>query len=93
MSVVGFVDARGRPALRFAFQAALKVVCQRCLKPMSLELSSEQLLAFAPPGAQDDGLDDVETLPLVRQLDLVDLLEEEVILAMPMLPRHEACEA
>jgi uncharacterized protein len=37
----------------------------------------------------NDSEDDV--LALTRSLDLVELIEDELLLALPLVPRHETC--
>jgi len=94
MRVRGFIDARGRPSLDFSAEAALGVLCTRCLRPMPVVVEVQQTLAFDNAEIDDElDLDTVETLPMVQHLDLVELLEEELLLALPMLPKHDACEA
>lgn len=93
MQVRGFLDARGRPNLDLRIGGELQVLCQRCLRPMAVRLDVGQTLAFG-----DEDLDavldpeGVELLPRVSHLDLAELVEDEVLLSLPMLPRHEVCE-
>lgn len=69
-------------------QANLEATCQRCLRPfvLNLEVPVEVLLeacAVAQPEAVGAVPDAVETTP-----SLVELIEEELLLALPFLPRH-----
>lgn len=77
-------------------QAATKVwlVCQRCLAPCELSLEVRRSFLFAADEAQAEQLDeDIEedVLAMTRNLDLRELVEDELILAMPIVPRHEHC--
>ena len=73
-------------------QATVSLQCQRCLQPMSLPLAgssrvalveSEALAAEVPP--------EFETaLAPDGRLRLADLIEEELLLALPPAPRHPA---
>ncbi len=70
--------------------------CQRCLSEMCFPLRIRSRLQLVEPGGDwpdeelaDDSLDAIEA---ARQLDLVALIEDEVLLALPISPRHEACE-
>jgi uncharacterized protein len=77
-------------------QARVARECQRCLQPVLLSLNVDRGFAFAPTedeaAAQDaDSEDDV--LVLSRQFDLRELVEDELLLALPIVPMHEPCPA
>jgi uncharacterized protein len=72
----------------------LALECQRCLKPLHAKLRIARSFLFvhgedAAAQLDADGEDDV--LALTRSLDLRELLEDELLLALPLVPRHEAC--
>lgn len=92
MQVRGSVDAWGRPALDVRISGELTVLCQRCMRPLVLPVAVGQTLAFGDEDADESvDPDSVEVLPMMSHVDLVELLEEEVLLALPMLPRHIDC--
>lgn len=93
MQVRGWIDARDRPCLDLRLSGQLWVLCQRCMRPMAVDVEVGQTLAFGDEGA-DEVLDaeSVEVLPLLASVDLADLAEEELLLSLPMLPRHRSCE-
>lgn len=69
-------------------QASLEATCQRCLQPfvLKLEVPVELLLEARTAAQQGDSgttWDAVETAP-----SLGELIEEELLLALPFLPRH-----
>ncbi|MGH8128670.1 MAG: YceD family protein [Gammaproteobacteria bacterium] len=69
-------------------QASLEATCQRCLRPfvLNLEVPVEVLLEARVAPQQEDpdaAWDAVETAP-----SLGELIEEELLLALPFLPRH-----
>jgi len=76
----------------------IRLVCQRCLTALPYHLSIESRLLLVPPGkswpeedledATDESPDPIEAL--VEQ-PLLDLVEDEVLLALPIAPRHESC--
>lgn len=75
-------------------QAELPWECQRCLQPVTLPVAVQRGIRFvkdeAAAAALDaDGEDDV--LSLSRSFDLMDLIEDELIMAQPIVPRHEVC--
>ena len=97
--VSGFVTPRGEVALRLEVKGEVGLRCQRCLGrlPFALDISREIVLTqgldeFEQPQDEDDAVD---TIPLVSPLDLRELVEEEVLLSVPMAPRHRqgGCKA
>lgn len=75
--------------------AEVRLVCQRCLGPMAHRLEVDRRLRFVHDEQEAERLDeesedDVLALPGGR-LDLRALVEDELILALPLVPRHEAC--
>ena len=80
--------------LRLHAQATLQMVCQRCLQPMTVALDVQPSLRFVGDEAQAEALDedsDEDVLALSPALDLQPLVEDEMILALPLVPRHERC--
>jgi uncharacterized protein len=75
-------------------QADLALVCQRCLEPMEWPLQLSLALAFLRPNEDEAGIPGpyepyvVDILP-VR---LADMIEDEIILALPSIPRHELAQ-
>jgi uncharacterized protein len=71
------------------------LACQRCLEAVPCDLDVDSLLELVPEGAdlsQDELEDDTrDFLPVVRELDVAELVEDEILLALPVAPRHEKC--
>jgi uncharacterized protein len=69
--------------------------CQRCLQSVEQLLEVQRRFRFvddeASAQALDEGNDDEDVLALRGRLDLIELLEDELILALPLVPRHERC--
>jgi len=68
--------------------------CQRCLKPVDVPLSIERNFLFVhgeDAAAQLDADTEDDVLAITRALDLRELIEDELLLAMPIVPRHEVC--
>jgi uncharacterized protein len=69
-------------------------VCQRCLQPVVLPQTVDRPFQFAPDEERAAMLDadaDHDVLALDRDLDLQTLLEDEFLLELPIVPRHEVC--
>lgn len=96
-AVFGESDSEGELYLRLHVEAALHLQCQRCLGPLDWPLESEGRLHLIPPGRAmpDEDLADDESDPVAvsGSLDVLPLLEDEILLALPLIPRHEDCEA
>ncbi len=78
------------------WQADLNLLCQRCLKPMVQPIDVPFQLICVESEQQADALAD-ELDPVIldehRQIHVVDLFEDDIILNMPSVPRHEDDEA
>ncbi len=71
--------------------ATLKVTCQRCLNPMDLPLETEFSLALIHDESRADQLPEgYEPLLLENDeaMSVPHLLEDELLLAMPLVPVH-----
>jgi uncharacterized protein len=93
----GVRDERGRPSLKLGVRASLQLRCQRCLGPLSHEVSAESLLVLASSQEEIDaepaGVDAPDRVVAGKEMAIRDLVEDELILALPYAPRHEGCEA
>lgn len=84
------------PEPRIALQARARVwqTCQRCLQPAAVDLSVDNIFFFVDGEEEAARLDEdseEDVLALPRALKLLDLVEDELILALPIVPRHERC--
>jgi uncharacterized protein len=93
--VEGCNDAQGRAGLRVQVAGSLKLTCQRCLEPMDFLLSADSWLGLAATQAELDAdpvtADMPERLLASPSMSVAELVEDEVLLAMPHAPRHEKC--
>ena len=76
------------PVGELALTAIVMLVCQRCLQPMRQELRSESELAFVVQDSErvPAGLEAIAGDP--KRIDLAGLVEDELLLALPAIPRH-----
>jgi len=68
--------------------------CQRCLKAVDVPLAIARSFLFVhgeDAAAQLDTDSEDDVLALTRALDLRELIEDELLLALPIVPRHEVC--
>lgn len=80
--------------LDLRIEAAVPMQCQRCLDTVTIPVSIDRPFQFAADekaAAVLDAESDEDVLVLSRAFDLVGLIEDEVLLALPIVPRHETC--
>lgn len=86
------LDSQFRPVVTGRVQAALELICQRCLEPMSLDLDLELRLGIVRSDEEAVALP-AEYEPLVLKTDTISLaalVEDELILGLPPAPLHPA---
>lgn len=75
-------------------QGALPLTCQRCLHPVVCPIDLQRSIHFVgdenAAAELDADLDD-DVLAISRNFDLLALLEDEVIMDSPIVPRHDVC--
>lgn len=85
------VDEQGITFIKGKLETKLTLQCQRCMEPFVYEIISSFLLGIV------NTLDEANSLPeryepaLAKEgnLALRDLIEDEIILNLPIIPRHE----
>ncbi|NDY91619.1 YceD family protein [Ideonella livida] len=73
-------------------QVELPLCCQRCLGPVQTVLEVERPLRFVADESRAAALDaelEEDVLELVRDLDALELVEDELLLELPLVPAHE----
>ena len=91
--------AAGRPTqtwLHLHIETITWPTCQRCLQPFSEALVVDRALRFVDGEAQAEALDadsEDDVLALAPTLDLRALVEDELLMAWPIVPRHAKCSA
>ena len=93
----GFVDAQNKvPALDGRVAVTIDAVCQRCLEPFRLPLEARLRLVFATDQPVTGGAGEYEVWELSEAtLRPVDVVEEALIMALPLAAMHEkdaACQ-
>lgn len=88
--------ASGQADVWVHIQAAtsLALTCQRCMTPVPTSLAVAQWYRFvaseAVAMAEDDGSEE-DLLVLTPQFDLLAVVEDELLMALPLVPMHEIC--
>lgn len=74
--------------------AVLPLTCQRCLGPVEVPLAVDRSFRFVADedmAAAQDELAEEDVLALSRSFDLVELVEDELLMEMPLAPMHDVC--
>lgn len=92
-SLEGNIDSRRQPRLSGQIDATLHLQCQRCLEPMRYPLKTNfDYVLIAHERLEEKVLDGSETLICDQEeIELSWFIEEELLLSMPMIAKHENC--
>lgn len=84
-------DAAGRPALRGTIEGELSLTCQRGLHPFRWPCHVKTALRLVTSESEEESVMEEAEAHLVEddQLPLRDIIEDELLLALPMMPRCE----
>jgi len=90
----GEINERAKPGLKLTLDGIVRLQCQRCLGSLELPLHLEARLELASSEAEILAADDdIDRVVASREMSITALVEEEVLLALPMVPKHEQCSA
>jgi uncharacterized protein len=84
-----FGKFEGRPTVEVSVEGSVVLPCQRCLRPCECPVDdAAQVIVVADdteevPGGFEPSLGDVE------RLSVSELIEEQILLGMPLVPMHE----
>ena len=92
-SLKGKLDSRRRPNLVLRVHGSVMMICQRCLATFSHEIDIDSQLILVTSEAQLPALDDedpdVDVVVGMEKMNVLELIEDEIILSLPLAPRHE----
>lgn len=80
--------------LHLSAQADMPLSCQRCLQPVLTPLEVDRWFRFVDSEAVAEAEDDEseeDLLVMEPQFDLLALLEDELLMALPLVPMHDTC--
>lgn len=89
--VRGGRDERERPLLELEISGSLRLQCDRCLAEFEFPLTLRSRVLLAHPGGMPESEDDPEAPEWVeaeRDLDVRELVEDEIVLGLPLSVRH-----
>lgn len=92
-------DGSEKFGLHLQVSGRLGLRCQRCLGEVGFECAIDSRLLLMPPGLpsgewpeEELETDAYDAIPASREMALQSLVEEEVLLALPIVPRHTECQ-
>ncbi len=86
----------GQVWLHLSADAVVPMTCQRCMAVALIPLEVDRSFRFvadeATAEAEDDDSEE-DVLALSREFDLLGLIEDELLMELPVVPRHDVCPA
>jgi uncharacterized protein len=93
--VAGRIDPEGHPGAVMTLRATLPLRCERCNEPMQFALDRKVAFRFVGDEQELNALpiedDDLEEVVGSYSMALLPWVEDEAILSLPLVPRHEDC--
>jgi len=86
------IDEQGVSYFSGVASTSVKLTCQRCNEPFAVDITAR--FAYAPVSSQQDAEELPERYEAIEanefgEINLHGLIEDELILAMPLVARHE----
>ena len=82
------------PWLQLGLETSLPLVCQRCMGPVEVPVATQRLFRFVASEdealAQDEECEE-DLLVLSREFNLQELIEDELVMEIPLIPKHVVC--
>ncbi|MDQ1919105.1 YceD family protein [Massilia pseudoviolaceinigra] len=96
-TIDGSTSKQGYPQMTLTVSGTVQLVCQRCLAPFAYEMDSSTVLMLGKDDEHADEIEEVlndESIDVIvgsRECDVRDLFEDEALLALPQVPKHDVC--
>lgn len=88
----GLEGKDGNPQLKLILDGVCNLRCQRCLNALAYPVKLVSRLRLVSDGQVDNADiedDEVDSIPAEKHLDVLALIEEEVLLSLPIAPKHD----
>ena len=93
----GLIDDEGHPAANLHLRGQLNLICQRCNSPLKFVFDRTTRFRFIDSEEELNSLpiedDEIEAVVGSRNMSVHDWVEDEAILSLPLVPRHDGCDA
>ena len=96
-TLAGNTHANGYPTLHLTVNGTMQLMCQRCLTPFVFQVQSVSTILLAKDDQVADEIDtsleddEIEVVVGSKAFDIMALIEDEALLAIPLSPKHEVC--
>ena len=86
--------AGGQPRLKMnlSLKGQMQLICQRCMQPCLVQIDESRQFVFLANEALADAFpmedDALEPLVMSSQFDLLGTIEDEILLSLPLIPKH-----
>lgn len=87
-------SGQGQIWLHLSARTSLPLTCQRCLGAADIAVAVERSFRFVASEKQAEAEDEEaeeDVLALGRDFNLHELVEDELLMELPVVPRHEVC--
>jgi len=97
-TINGGLDNQSRPFLDLSANGCCQLCCQRCLESMDYQVNLDTHLLLRKQEDLDvleENVEEFDSILADVKLDVLNLLEDEVLLSLPIAPKHELgnCQA
>ncbi len=93
--ISGVLDKNDKSILQVIINGEIPLHCQRCLGKLTYLLNIQREILLAENENELSHLDEIETIDGIladSNLDILELIEDEIILSLPISPRHRENE-
>ena len=95
--IEGLIDDDGHPAADLHLDGQLNLICQRCNAPLAFRINRTTRFRFVATEEELNSLpiedDEIDAVVGSRNMSILDWVEDEAILSLPLVPRHDGCAA
>ena len=92
----GGTDKWQRPFLELSVSGDLPLHCQRCMQAVKFTLDEQvRITLFDNEENLDEAMladEELEGMLLEPELDVLTLVEDQILMALPISPKHEHCD-
>ena len=85
--LTGEIDVGGKAKLHLTLTGKVGVPCQRCLEPISSEFFLVKDESEIP--SEEEDIEDHDYIIADAEMNVLQLVEDEILLALPFAPKHE----
>jgi uncharacterized protein len=88
----GVTGGEPRLKMNLTLKGQMHLICQRCMQPCLVEIEESRQFVFLANEALADAFpmedDALEPLVASSQFDLLGTIEDEILLSLPLIPKH-----